>query len=189
MVLVNLLPWRKRRLRRRARNWLMLLLLQLALIALTLGGCYRVWQQQRLMLQHQLSDMSAQQRQLTAQYRQTRQTWNRLRDYQAQRDADAAGTRHNQRYLKLLEQMASMMPRRLWLTDVVDRGERLVISGLSESYGDIVDLNRSLGRHPALGRVRVLQASRQQSERSLLRFSLQADWAPVDLWRDGRSDD
>ncbi|RLM25142.1 hypothetical protein BIY29_07705 [Brenneria alni] len=189
MLLVNLLPWRKQRLRRRARNWLMLLLLQLALITVTLGGFYTVWHQQRLMLQRELSDISQQRRQWIAHYQQTRQMWNTLRDYQAQRDADTAGVRHNQRYLSLLEQMASMIPRRLWLTDIADRGEHLLISGLSENYTDIVALNRSLGRHPALGRVQLLQALRQQSDRSLLRFSLQADWASTDSTGGGGNGD
>ncbi|MEE3652434.1 MULTISPECIES: PilN domain-containing protein [unclassified Brenneria] len=176
MPRVNLLPWRKRRLRRRARNWLLALLLQLALVAATLAGISAHRHQQRLMSQRELSDISAQLRQLTMQYQQTRQMWSRWRHYQAQRDADAAGMRHNQRYLRLLEQVPSMMPRRLWLTDIVDRGEHVLISGISENYTDIVDLHRALGRHPALGRIQVLQALRQQSARSLLRFSLQADW-------------
>ncbi|MDX5630777.1 MULTISPECIES: PilN domain-containing protein [unclassified Brenneria] len=188
MLLINLLPWRRQRLRRRARRWLALLLLQLILVAVALAGFYWHWHQQRLMLQRELDGLSAQQRQLTQQYQQTRRMWHQLRDYQAQRDADEAALRHNQRYLTLLEQMASMMPRRLWLTDLADRGDHLLISGLSENYTDIVDLNRSLTRHPDLARVRVLQA-RRQNDRRLLRFSLQADWVLASSIKDGRDGD
>lgn len=188
MLLVNLLPWRRQRLRRRARRWLWLLLLQLMLVTVALAGFYWFWHQQRLMLQRELSDLSAQQRQLTLQYQQTRQMWNQLRDYQAQRDADAAALRHNRRYLNLLEQMVAMMPQSLWLTALADRGDHLLISGLSENYTDIAGLNRSLARHPDLARVRVLQA-RRRNDRALLLFSLQADWVLADSIMDGPADD
>ncbi|MFE8100546.1 PilN domain-containing protein [Brenneria goodwinii] len=180
MLLVNLLPWRKRRLRRRARRWLTLLLLQLALAALVLAGYYIILHQQRLVLQRELGDISERQRQLTLQYQQTRRMWNQLRDYQAQHDADAAALRHNQRYLNLLDRITAMLPRRLWLTEIADRGQHLLISGLSENYADIVVFNRSLVRHPELARVQVLEALRQQKDRALLSFSLQADWIFTD---------
>ncbi|QTF06836.1 PilN domain-containing protein [Brenneria izadpanahii] len=189
MLLVNLLPWRKRRLRQRARRWLTLLLLQLTLAALIIAGFYITLRQQRLMSQRELSGISAQQRQLTQQYQQTRRMWDRLRDYQAQHDADAAAQRHNQRYLSLLEQLVSMMPRRLWLTDIADRGNHLLISGLSENYTDIVALNRALMAHPDLERAQVLQALREQNDRTLLSFSLQADWTLTDSTKSGRIGD
>lgn len=188
MLLINLLPWRRQLLRRRARRWLTLLLLQLLLVAAALAGSYWHWHQQRLMLQRESSALSAHQRQLTRQYQQTHRLWRQLREYQAQRDADTAAQRHNQRYLNLLEQMASMMPRRLWLTELVDRGDGLLISGLSENYTDIAELNRSLARHPDLTRVRIRQA-RRQDDRALLRFSLQADWALASSIKDGLNGD
>ncbi|MCG8709678.1 PilN domain-containing protein [Brenneria sp. 4F2] len=189
MLLVNLLPWRKQRIRRRACRWLLLLLLQLIVVSAALGCFYGAWHQQRLLLQHELNDLSAHQRRLTRQYQQTHQMWRQQREYQAQRDADAAALRHNQRYLNLLERMASMMPQRLWLSELIDRGDHLLISGQSENYVDIVALNRSLARHPDLARSRVRQALRQQNAQSLLRFSLQADWAFSRATKDDQADD
>ncbi|MEC5343833.1 PilN domain-containing protein [Brenneria populi] len=188
MQLVNLLPWRRQRLRRRARRWLALLLLQLTLAAIALAGFYWFWHQQRLILQRELSDLAAQQRRLTLQHQQTRLMWHRLRDYQAQRDADEAALRHNRRYLNLLEQLGAMAPKGLWLTELADRGDSMLISGLSANDSDITGLNRSLARHPDLARVRVLQA-RRQNDRTPLLFSLQADWALADSTTDGRAGD
>ncbi|PWC11682.1 fimbrial protein [Brenneria roseae subsp. americana] len=176
MLLVNFLPWRQRRLWRRARNWLMALLLQLLLAAVLFGIVYSLWHRQYTLLLRELGDVSAQRQQWVAQYQQTRQIWEKLQQHQAQHEVDAAGNRHNQRYLSLLEQLSLMMPERLWLTEIADRGTHLSIAGMSENYTDIVNLNRALGRHPSMGRVRILNALRQQNGRSLLHFALQADW-------------
>nr|WP_113867466.1 PilN domain-containing protein [Brenneria salicis]NMN90276.1 pilus assembly protein HofN [Brenneria salicis ATCC 15712 = DSM 30166]RBP61200.1 pilus assembly protein HofN [Brenneria salicis ATCC 15712 = DSM 30166]RLM30223.1 hypothetical protein BHG07_11705 [Brenneria salicis ATCC 15712 = DSM 30166] len=176
MLLVNLLPWRQRRLRRRARHGLLALLLQLLLAGLLLGMIYSRWHQQYTELRDEFSEVSTQRQQLAAHYQQTRRIRSRLQRYQAQQQADAAGVRHNQRYLGLLEQLSGMMPERLWLTEIADRGTYLSIVGMSENYTDIVSLNHALISHPAVARARVLNAFRQQNVRSLLRFSLQADW-------------
>ncbi|MFC3393963.1 PilN domain-containing protein [Brenneria rubrifaciens] len=176
MLLVNLLPWRQRRLWQRARNWLVLLLLQLLLVSALFGMIYALWQRQYSLLQRELGEVSVQHRQWVAQYQRTRQVWERWQNYQAQYEADRAGKHHNQRYLNLLEQLSFMMPERLWLTELDDRGTHLSIAGMSENYIDIIKLNLSLARHPTLARVRILNALRQKNGRSLLHFVLQADW-------------
>lgn len=176
MLLVNLLPWRQHRLRKHARLWLMILFLQLLVATAFFGTVYSIWHRQYIQLQRELHEVSERRQQRLLHYQQVRQVWETLQNHQAQREADRQGRHHNQRYISVLEQLSPMVPERLWLTEIIDRGTHLSIVGMSENYPEIVNFNRTLGRHPAMARVSVVNAVRLQNGRSLLRFSLRADW-------------
>ncbi|MEQ9889069.1 PilN domain-containing protein [Pectobacterium zantedeschiae] len=176
MLLINLLPWRKTQMRQRARRWLRLLWLQMGLMFCLIAVIYLLWQHRQQRAQDAFNSAQAQQQQLTALYQQTHQARETLRRYQAQERADAIVRHDNRRNLHLLDLLASMMPASLWLTEITDRGSHLLLSGVSESYRDIITLQHALLRHVSVERVQLLHTTRERGASTGLRFSFQADW-------------
>ncbi|MER0048762.1 PilN domain-containing protein [Pectobacterium odoriferum] len=180
MLLINLLPWRKTQMRQRARRWLGLLWLQTGLMLCLITASYLFWQHRQQRAQDELNIALAQQQQLTALYQQTHQARETLRRYQAQERAEVRGRHDNRRNLHLFDQLAGMMPARLWLTEIADRGSHLLLSGVSENYHDIITLQHVLLRHASVERVQLLQTSRERGVNTGLRFSFQANWRDTD---------
>ncbi|PWD63736.1 PilN domain-containing protein [Pectobacterium parmentieri] len=176
MLLINLLPWRNTQIRQRARRWLGLLWLQTGLMLCLIAASYLFWQHRQQRAQDGLNAVLAQQQQLTALYQQTHLAREALHRLQVQERAEAVILHDNRRNLHLLERLAGMMPERLWLTEIVDRGSYLLLTGVSENYHDIITLQHALLRHVAVERVQVLRTSRERGVDNGLRFSLQADW-------------
>ncbi|KFX04415.1 fimbrial protein [Pectobacterium betavasculorum] len=176
MLLINLLPWRKTQMRQRARCWLVLLWLQTGLMFCLIAAVYLLWQHRQQRAQDVLNAEVAQQQQLTTLYQQTHQARETLRRYQVQERAEAIVQHDNRRNFHLLDQLAGMMPARLWLTELTDRGSHLLLSGVSENYHDIIMLQHALLRHVSVERVQLLYTSRERGANTGLRFSFQADW-------------
>lgn len=179
MLLINLLPWRKNRMRRQARRWLGLLWLQIGMALCLIAASYLLWQHRQQQAQDVLNTVLTQQQQLTALYQQTHQAREALRRHQERERAQAVILNDNRRNLHLLEQIAGMMPARLWLTEIADRGSHLLLSGVSESYRDVVALQHALLRHASVEHVQLLQASKERDANIGLRFSFQVNWRDV----------
>ncbi|MEH2921837.1 PilN domain-containing protein [Samsonia erythrinae] len=181
MLLINLLPWRKNRMRQQARRWLGLLWLQLVLMLCLVVVLYFLWQHRQQRAQEMLNAAEAEQRQLTSHYQQTYSVRDRLRRYQEKERTEAIILRDNRRNLQLFEQLVSMLPARLWLTEIVDRRSHLLLSGLSENYDDIIALQHALSRHASVERVHLLHTSRERDAGTRLSFSFRADWFGMTL--------
>ncbi|MCS3406251.1 MULTISPECIES: PilN domain-containing protein [Gammaproteobacteria] len=174
MYQVNLLPWRERALRRRGMFWLRLLVLQLmvALIipALMLGGL-RYQQQQ---LRDTLQGRERQHDELAQRYRQTQAAlaqWVRLTTQDALRRRNQT---HNQRYPRLLRQLAEALPQPLWLVALEEQRQRVTLRGLSPHYPAIVELTRNLTAQGVLPGHRLAEVNQRQD--GLLTFVLTAPW-------------
>ncbi|MDY4385457.1 PilN domain-containing protein [Pectobacterium aroidearum] len=189
MLLINLLPWRKTRMRQQARRWLGLLWLQIGITLCLLVASYLLWLHRQQQAQDALNTVLAQQQQLTALYQQTHQARETLRRYLEQERSQAAILHDNHRNLGLLEQIAGIMPARLWLTEIADRGSHLLLSGVSESYRDIITLQHALLRHASVERVQLLHTSRERGMNTGLRFSFQANWRDVSTSSHGEGHD
>ncbi|ATY92540.1 PilN domain-containing protein [Pectobacterium atrosepticum] len=176
MLLINLLPWRKTQMRQWAHRWLGLLWLQTGLMFCLIAAIYLFWQHRQQRAQEVLNTELAQQQQLTALYQQTHRVRETLRRHQEQERTEAIILHDNRRNLHLLEQLAGMMPTRLWLTEIADRGSHLLLSGVSENYHDIITLQHTLLRHASVERVQLLHTSRERGVNTGLRFSFQVDW-------------
>lgn len=176
MLLINFLPWRKAQMRQRARRWLRLLWLQMGLMFCFIAVAYLLWQHRQQRAHNEFDVAQVQQQQLASRYQQTHQARETLRRYQVQERAEAIVRYDNRRNLHLLDRLAGMMPARLWLTEIADRGSHLLLSGVSENYHDIIMLQNALLRHVSVERVQLLQTSRERGVNSWLRFSFQADW-------------
>ncbi|KHN53828.1 PilN domain-containing protein [Pectobacterium fontis] len=176
MLLVNLLPWRTTQMRQRARRWLGLLWLQAGLMLCLIAASYLFWQHRQQRAQDELNVVLAQQQQLTELYQQTHQARETLRRYLEQERAEAVIQHENRRSLHLLEPLAGLMPDRLWLTEIADRGSYLLLSGVSENYQDIIVLQNKLARHVSVESVQLLNTSRERGVQTALRFSFQANW-------------
>ncbi|MBA0168690.1 MULTISPECIES: PilN domain-containing protein [Pectobacterium] len=189
MLLINLLPWRKHQMHRQARRWLGLLWLQIGIALCLIAASYLLWQHRQEQAQDTLNTVLAQQQQLTALYQQTHQARETLRRYLEQERAQALILNDNRRNLHLLEKIAGMMPARLWLTEIADRGSYLLLSGVSESYRDIVTLQHALLRHASVDRVQLLHTSQERGVNTGLRFSFQANWRDVGTSAQGKDHD
>ncbi|WP_409158757.1 PilN domain-containing protein [Pectobacterium sp. B2J-2] len=189
MLLINLLPWRKIRMHRQACRWLGLLWLQIGMTLCLIVASYLFWQYRQQQAQDVLNAVLARQQQLTALYQQTHQAREALRRYLEQERAQAAILHDNRRNLHLLEQIAGMMPARLWLTEIADRGSHLLLSGVSESYRDIATLQHALLRHASVERVQLLHTSRERGVNTGLHFSFQANWRDVGTSSPGEGHD
>ncbi|GKW25680.1 PilN domain-containing protein [Pectobacterium polonicum] len=176
MLLINLLPWRKTQRRQRARRWLGLLWLQAGLMLCLIAASYLLCQHRQQRAQDGLNAVLAQQQQLAALYQQTYLARETLRRFQVQERTEAVILHDNRRSLHLLEQLAGMMPVRLWLTEIADRGSHLLLTGVSGNYHDIITLQHALLRHVSVERVQLLRTSRERGVDDGLRFSLQVDW-------------
>lgn len=176
MLLINLLPWRKIRLHRQARLWLRLLWLQIGVMLCLIAASDLLWQHWQQRAQDALNAVRIQQQQLTALHQQTQRVQEMLHRYQEQERAEAAIRHDNRRTLHLLDRLAGLMPARLWLTEIADRGSHLLLSGVSESYHDIIALQDALLRHAAVERVQLRHTSREPGANGGLRFSFQTNW-------------
>ncbi|MEQ6969933.1 PilN domain-containing protein [Pectobacterium polaris] len=189
MLLINLLPWRKTQMRQRARRWLGLLWLQMGLMLCLIAASYLFWQHRQQRAQDEINAVLAQQQQLTARYQQTHQAREVLRRYLEQERAEAIVQHDNRRNLHLLDQLAGMMPTRLWLTEIADRSSHLLLSGVSENYHDIITLQHALSRHVSVERVQLLHTSRERGVNTRLRFSFQANWRDTGVSSPGEDHD
>ncbi|MEH0834343.1 PilN domain-containing protein [Pectobacterium cacticida] len=175
-MLINLLPWRETQMRRRAHRWLLLLWLQAGMMFCFIAALYLIWYGRQQRAQETLDAVQIQQQQLVARYQQTHLAQETLRRHQVQEHAEAIVRQDNRRNLRLFEQLASIMPARLWLTEMADGGSHLLLSGVGESYHDIVMLQHALLRHISVERVRLLHTFRDRDANAWLRFSFQVDW-------------
>ncbi|GKW11414.1 MULTISPECIES: PilN domain-containing protein [Pectobacterium] len=176
MLLINLLPWRTTQMRQRARRWLGLLWLQTGLMLCLIAASYLLFQHRQQRAQDGLDTVLMQQQQLSTLYQQTHLARETLRRFQAQERTEAVILHDNRRNLHLLEQLAGMMPARLWLTEIADRGSHLLLTGVSENYHDIITLQHALLRHVSVERIQLLRTSRERDMGDGLRFSLRVDW-------------
>ncbi|MBN3175307.1 PilN domain-containing protein [Pectobacterium brasiliense] len=189
MLLINLLPWRNTRIRQRARRWLALLWLQTGLMLCLIAATYLLWQNRQQRAQDELNAVLVQQQQLTVQYQQTHQAREALRRYLEQERGETIVQHDNRRNLHLLDQLAGMVPARLWLTEIADRGSHLLLSGVSENYHDIITLQHELSRHVSVERVQLLHTSRERGVNTPLRFSFQANWRDAGVSLPGEDHD
>lgn len=186
MLMVNLLPWRKNRLRRRARHWWGGLALLGGVLAASLGaGGLNVFQQ-RVALERQWAAASLRQRQQAHLLRQTLDARTQLRRIQARRRANEAARDHNRRYLALLEALSALIPADVWLTKIADRGTALELMGISRRYADIVLFSQRLHGQDIFAAVRMIHAQKNERppaavpDEAALAFLLLADWrSPV----------
>lgn len=144
MYQVNLLPWRQQAQRRRARFWLRLLTLQLALAltiaALLLAGVRHRQQQQRSLLQQYTQQNEALQQQYRLIQAATEEL-TRLSERQAQHHRNQA---HNLQYARFLPQLAAALPASAWLLSLEVQAHRLRVRGLSQGYPALVQLTDRL---------------------------------------------
>ncbi|MFJ5454622.1 PilN domain-containing protein [Pectobacterium jejuense] len=189
MLLINLLPWRKTQIRQRARRWLGLLWLQTGLMLCLIATSYLLWHNRQQRAEDELNAVLAQQQQLTTRYQQTHQAREALRRYLEQERVQAVILHDNRRNLHLFDQLAGMMPARLWLTEIADRGSYLLLSGVSENYHDIITLQHALSRHVSVERVQLLHTSRERGVNTPLRFSFQANWRDTGVSLPGEDHD
>ncbi|NAT79625.1 fimbrial protein [Dickeya dadantii] len=176
MLTVNLLAWRQRLLYRRLR--LSLLALGLSLLAI---GCVAVmagwyWQQQLTGLRQRLDHTQSQQARYEQLYRQTRDAWQEREERLAQQAAQERGRRQNQRYQALLEQLPTLVPDSLWLTEIGDNGAHLQISGVSNHYSAIVALAKAMATLPQVAHASLQQTQRDAQDSTRLNFSLRLYW-------------
>lgn len=187
VFMVNLLPWRQRRLVRRSRYWCLLLLCHTGCVLMVIAGGKQVTSRQRLVQEAALTTALQQQQQRHTQLQDVRQAMTQLRQQQEGRQAQGEAQAHILRYVQLLEQLSGLVPDELWLTSLADQGDGISISGRSHNYTDIVQFSMRLERLASLTAVRIVHAQivHAQQERALalpveeispLVFQLQADW-------------
>jgi pilus assembly protein HofN len=148
MYQVNLLPWRRRRWRRRA----ILLAAMLAVeLLLALGAISRLasrCREEQLTLGQHLVNLAKEERlwqsRLQVQRRQLAQRDNMLRVKRRWLRIKA----DNQHYERLIQQLAALLPPGLWLNSLSQREGRLQIVGCSLNYQDIVEINKRLSHSP-----------------------------------------
>ncbi|QOL16232.1 PilN domain-containing protein [Dickeya dianthicola] len=176
MLTVNLLAWRQRLLYRRLRLSLLALGLSLFGIgcAAVMAGWY--WQQQLTGLRQRLDQTQSQQSRYEQLYRQTQDAWQARENRLAQQAAQERGRRQNLRYQALLEQLPTLVPDSLWLTEIGDNGTHLQISGVSNHYSAIVTLAKAMATLPQIEHASVQQTQRDAQDSTRLSFSLRLYW-------------
>ncbi|WP_033569378.1 PilN domain-containing protein [Dickeya undicola] len=175
MLTVNLLAWRQHLLYRRMRLSLLVLGLSLFVIGCTAAAVGGYWQQRQAELRLRLEQTQLQQSQYEQLYHQTKDAWQAQKARLAQQMAQEQGRQRNLRYQVLLEQLPTLVPDSLWLTDIDDNGIQLHMSGVSNHYSAIVTLAKAMSRLPQIKHASVQQTQREQ-ESSTLSFSLRLYW-------------
>ncbi|MBO8133238.1 PilN domain-containing protein [Dickeya fangzhongdai] len=176
MLTVNLLAWRQRLLYRRMRLSLLALGFSLFGIGCTAAVVGGYWQQQLTELRLRLDQTQSQQSQYEQLYRRTRDAWQAREARLAQQAAQERGRRQNLRYQALLEQLPTLVPDSLWLTEIGDSGAHLQISGVSNHYSAIVTLAKAMSTLPQIEHASVQQTQRDTQDSSRLVFSLRLYW-------------
>ncbi|AXW86181.1 hypothetical protein AU509_13670 [Lonsdalea britannica] len=173
MPMVNLLPWRRRRLIRRVRLWSLLLTAQLAIAAFVIAGDFLSSQRQHAMLAQRIAQLQSARQAHEAQYQRVLENTQQQAAEQVQQTLSEQGQRHNRRYQELLKHLPRLMPEALWLTEISDSEHGLLLSGVSHHYQAIVDFSRRLAGQPLAAGPVLRQTRRHSTDAALLEFTLQ----------------
>lgn len=173
MPMINLLPWRRRRLIRRIRLWSLMLTAQLAIAAFVIAGDYLSSQRQHAMLTQRIIQLQSARQAHEAQYQRVLENTQQQAAEQVQQTLSEQGKRHNRRYQQLLKHLPLLMPEALWLTEINDSEHGLLLSGVSHHYQAIVDFSRRLSGQPLAASPSLRQTRRHSTETTLLEFTLQ----------------
>ncbi|MFP1724114.1 PilN domain-containing protein [Lonsdalea quercina] len=173
MPVINLLPWRRRRLMRRIRLWSLLLTVQLAIAAFIIAGDYLASQRRHATLTQRITQLQSARQSYETQYQRVLLTTQQQAFKQAQQTLSEQGKRHNRRYQELLKYLPRLMPDALWLTEISDSERGLLLSGVSHHYQTVVDFSRRLAGHPLAAAPQLRQTRRHSKNAALLEFTLQ----------------
>lgn len=182
MYQVNLLPWRRRRWRRRA----ILLAAMLAMeLLLALGAISRLasrWREEQLTLGQHLANLEeeeqlwqsrrqVQRRQLAQRKNilKVRRRWLRIKS-------------DNQHYGRLIQQLAAALPPGLWLNSLSQFEGCLQIAGCSLNYQDIIEINKRLSRSPFMAKPDWREITRLGN--GVFFFRLQIRWP---IWQENNA--
>lgn len=182
VFVVNLLPWRQRRLARRTRFWWLMLSLHAVCLLLAIMAGKGAVTRQRMTQESVLSWLQVEHQQHRSQWQAVQHAMTEVRRHERQQRANAAARAQNLRYVQLLEQLAALVPTGIWLTALTESERVVSISGVSHGYGDIVRLRARLEREAALKTVQILyarhdkEAASPESQPEPLAFQLQAAW-------------
>ncbi|WP_318376010.1 PilN domain-containing protein [Enterobacter sp.] len=144
MYMVNLLPWRLQRQRRRNRFWCAVYTATvLILLLVTLAGRQSIQAEQRInfLIEDADATLSAALSQRHAERTQAQQRWQQ----QAKRLQQRAATREWQRSLT---QLAEQMPDKAWLTQLRYQQGKLALAGVAASLAALSRLDRALSQIP-----------------------------------------
>lgn len=174
MYQINMLPWRGRRQRRRARLLAAMLAMELALAFGAIGLMATRWREEQLALGQQLAALANQeqrwQSRLQAQRRQFDQR-ERLLEVTRRRQQVKCD---NQYYQRLVQQLAALLPPGLWLKSLRQREGRLQITGCGRDYQDIVEIDKRMSRPPFTLRPHWREIARLDN--GVFFFRLQTPW-------------
>lgn len=172
MIAVNMLPWRRARLRRQRRAALTLAVT--LLLALTLAAALQLWRLDRVSQQLRsaqrdahdalaaIAQQSGQRRALQQQLAAQQAQWRRAR-----RHADEL-----MRWHQFWQALPALLPDPIWLERVEKLPTRLSIEGRAQTMRAIGDLRRRLGELALFAAVNQGDVERQPD--GLYRFALRA---------------
>ncbi|MFI8417330.1 PilN domain-containing protein [Serratia sp. NPDC078593] len=171
---VNFLPWREQAQRRRAAFWLRVLcghlVLTLAILALALSGLRYQRHQLQEVLQRQAQHYGV----LVRQQQQIQAAMTRIARMAARETQRQRNQKHNQRYVRLLQQLAAVLPEPLWLIALEEQAETLTLRGLSPHYPAVVQLTQRLTSQALLPGYRLSEVMQRKDD--LLVFTLLVPW-------------
>ncbi|AHG19966.1 hypothetical protein Z042_10205 [Chania multitudinisentens RB-25] len=174
MYQVNLLSWRIRAQRQRYRFWLCVFSIQL-LIALAIPTTAFFWLRYQQEQQQRTVQALTQQHQVLAErLQQTQQVMATLARLTAKEARRQQNEIHNQRYLRLLQQLAAVIPDQLWLIALEENANGISLRGFSQHYAAIAQFEQRLAALPWLQGQRVAEVT--QHKDGILIFTLTARW-------------
>ncbi|OSN05518.1 hypothetical protein AU512_11690 [Lonsdalea iberica] len=173
MPVINLLPWRRRRLIRRVRLWSLLLTVQLAIAAFVITGDYLASQRRHTTLAQRITQLQSARQAYESQHQRVLLINQQQAVEQVQQTLSEQGQRHNRRYQELLKYLPRLMPEALWLTEISDSERGLLLSGVSHHYQAIVDFSRRLAGNPLAAAPQLRLTRRYSKDATLLEFTLQ----------------
>ncbi len=154
MLMVNLLPWRERRLQQRRRQTRLLLSIIITLVLLS--AMMLIWRSEQQLFQAGRAVQHARQQLLQLQQLQKQQ-----RSLRTERDALHNAQRQRQRiaqqfqqWHRFWQQLPALLPDTLWLARIERQQQTMLMEGWSESMGAIDKLRQKLLREPLFATVR-----------------------------------
>ncbi|WP_240775797.1 PilN domain-containing protein [Nissabacter sp. SGAir0207] len=176
---VNLLPWRQRQrqvaLRRMAAAGMAA---ALACLIAMLVAWQALHQQTRHALERQEAAAS-QLRQLTAHYTARQALVTAFRQQAESARRAALQRQAGRRYVRLLQELETMLPPDVWLVVWQEQGDALRWQGRSRHYEPVMQFVAALRQSHEVHEVRVLAVHQQPD--GLLHFDLQATWRPENV--------
>lgn len=173
MYQVNLLPWRRQRLRRRGVFWLCMFALQLVLLLLVTVAVFSLQHSRQVQRQESLESLTEALTVLTQRYQQAQQALAQFEQQKARVELQARNLQHNQRYRQFLQQLSVAVPPPLWLIALDGSLQGgLQLRGFSRHSAAIAQFEQRLTAMPLLRQHRLEEVV--QSKDSLLAFTLMA---------------